>query len=78
MLDELKRKALNDPVYKSLLNENEKFINILIWAISEEALEKSLRLPKGSSRMNGPERMTAEICIQNLQVEIRKKMKEKQ
>lgn len=49
---------------------------IIKWACSEEALKQSIRLPKGSSPMNGPERITAEICVENLQKALRRALKE--
>ena len=43
------------------------------WACSEDAAKQSMRLPRGCSPMNGPERMTADICIENLQIALRRR-----
>lgn len=58
---------------KRLEAEVERLREAAEWACSKEAMTQSLRLPKGSSPMNGPERITAEICIENLQVGLRRR-----
>jgi hypothetical protein len=51
----------------------EDLVKLIKWSFSEDALDESIRLPRGCHPMNGPERITAEICVQNLQKDIRKK-----
>ena len=60
--------------YVPINDEAKRLKDAIKWAISKEALSQSLRLPRGSSPMNGPERITAEICIENLQTALSRRL----
>lgn len=64
--------GLEDELYEKI----HKLEQVIDWATSKDAVAQSLHLPRGCSPMNGPERITAEICIENLQAAIRRRAKE--
>ena len=53
--------------------ENKRLREAVEWGDSKAAMKQSIQLPRGCSPMNGPERMTAEICIDNLQTGLRRR-----